>query len=109
MTTITGRLETAKASRYVQRLCGHLAQKAEATRDEAQGTAALPMARLRLRAGPETLSAEVEGDRPAALDRGRGILDSPLWRTAFRKRVGVIAWTGAGGTPLPRLLPATAP
>lgn len=89
-----GVFPTAKASRYLQQLCKHFAHKVDVTYDERHGVVTLPIASAHLRAADTELVIELRADDEAALERGRGVIDSHLERFAFREEFKHMDWSG---------------
>jgi hypothetical protein len=86
------RVETPKASRYLQQLCKHFAHKVEAEFDAARGRAALPGGETRLIADDAALSIAVEGASPADMVRVRYVVEDHLLRFAFRENMQPLPW-----------------
>ncbi len=91
MSTVTGRLATASASRYLQQLCKHFGHKVEASWDETTGWVALHTAEARLAATDKDLTIVLIGEG-SALGQARGVIDSHLQRFAFREEVTGLDW-----------------
>lgn len=86
------RVETPKASRYLQQLCKHFAHKVDAEFDAEKGRAALPGGETRLAADADALSIAVEGAAPADMVRVRFVVEEHLLRFAFREDMQPLDW-----------------
>jgi hypothetical protein len=88
------RIESERASIYLQQLCKHFAHKApvEFTPDKGQITFSSGICRLEARDGVLTLRADAEDDEK--MTRLQGVVEKHLIRFAFREP-HVIAWQNA--------------
>jgi hypothetical protein len=89
------RIESERASIYLQQLCKHFAHKApvEFTPEKGQITFASGICRLEAKDGVLTLLADAEDDEK--MTRLQGVVEKHLVRFAFREP-HVIAWQAAG-------------
>lgn len=85
MTTLTARVSTESASRYLQQLCKHWSHKFEVSFDPQQGTIALPFGKTDLKAEPETLVVTIHLNDGADSERPKKVVEDHLNRFAFRE------------------------
>lgn len=81
--TLSSRTPTPNASRYLQQLCKHWSHKFDVEFTPDRGVIALPLGRVELAAGPETLDVRLEPASPADADRMKDVVEAHLNRFAF--------------------------
>ncbi|GAA5065301.1 DUF2218 domain-containing protein [Roseibacterium beibuensis] len=89
----TTRIQTEKASGYLQQLCKHFAHKCEVSFDAARGVVTFPMARADLAAEGGALDISITADDAEGLDCGQTVICSHLQRFAFREDLPAPVWT----------------
>ncbi|WP_412049259.1 MULTISPECIES: DUF2218 domain-containing protein [unclassified Hoeflea] len=93
MTQSISRVQTPKASQYLQQLCKHFGHKVPVEFDPLNGSIKLPFGICMLEARGEELILSVEGDDTGKLEQ---VIGSHLERFAFRESLNV-TWNSAGG------------
>ena len=93
MVAHVAKIETEKASRYLEQLCKHFGHKVPVNFDAAAGQIDLPIGVCRLSACPDTLTMRVEGTE-ANIERLEQVIGDHLARFAFRENPA-IAWQPA--------------
>lgn len=93
--TLTARVPTPSASRYLQQLCKHWSHKFEVSFDAAQGRIALPFGATDLSAEPEALLITVSLNDGAEPARAQQVIAEHLNRFAFREGELVFDWKTA--------------
>lgn len=90
--TAETRIETAKASSYLQQLCKHFGHKVETSFTQEEGTISFPFGTARLAAASTHLTMAAETEGAEELERLKTVLASHLERFAFREELS-ITWT----------------
>ena len=84
MTNGIARVETERASIYLQQLCKHFAHKLPVTFTPEQGQITFSLGICRLEAGNGVLTLGAEAEDTARLTQLQGVIDKHLLRFAFR-------------------------
>lgn len=88
------RLETERASRYIQAMCKHFAHKIEVEYDEQCGRARLPEGELVMTVDVDgVLQFEVTAPDVQGLLKSRYTVDAHIVRFAFREGLMGLDWT----------------
>ena len=88
------RLETERASRYIQAMCKHFAHKIEVEYDEQRGRAKLPEGELLMTVGGDgALQFEVTAPDVQGLLKSRYTVDAHIVRFAFREGLLGLDWS----------------
>lgn len=86
------RLETSKASQYLQQLCKHFAHKVEARFDDREGTVDFSCGTAVMVADDDVLQIAITAEGQDGLEQTKGIIESHLLRFAFRENVERLNW-----------------
>lgn len=78
------RVETERASQYLQQLCKHFAHKMAVEFTPEQGCIPFSAGTCRLEAAGDILTLKVEAEDEARLQHVQGVVDKHLLRFAFR-------------------------
>lgn len=97
MTHSSARIETERASIYLQQLCKHFAHKLPVTFTPEQGQIAFSAGICRLEARDGILVLKAEAEDEARLAQLQGVIDKHLLRFAFRDPPK-IEWQAASAT-----------
>lgn len=90
--TAETRIETAKASGYLQQLCKHFGHKLETSFTPEAGSISFPFGTASLAADAACLTMTAQTDSSEDLERLKRVLASHLERFAFREDL-TITWT----------------
>lgn len=85
----TARIETEKASNYLQQLCKHFAHKLSVQFTPDQGRIEFSIGTCRLAARDRVLRLETEAPDEAGLAQLQGVVDRHLLRFAFREELKI--------------------
>ena len=91
--TITVRVPTDKAARYMSQLAKHWGHKFDVELGETAASVALPFGRLQMRAETDALVASLEAAPDADPARLKRIFEDHLNRFAFREGELVFEWS----------------
>ncbi|NRQ31989.1 DUF2218 domain-containing protein [Nonomuraea sp. NN258] len=94
MLTITSRVETDRATRYLVQLCKHFARKVPAEWTDEEGTASFDWGTCVMRADADALSIHVAAPDEEALGRVRYVVTDHLERFGARDNL-VVSWSEA--------------
>lgn len=87
----TGRIATAEASRYLQRLCFHFSKKIAVDYDSSRGLARFPWGDCRLHADGDALTFVCEAESPEGVDHVCHVIDEHV-RLFSRRTPMAVEW-----------------
>ncbi|MEQ6335424.1 DUF2218 domain-containing protein [Sphingobium sp. MK2] len=90
--TLTAKVPTPNASRYLQQLCKHWSHKFDVTFDTEQGVIPFPMGPIRMQAEPEALVVTIEPKADADVEKFKQVVADHLDRFAFREAPLTFDW-----------------
>lgn len=85
MKSLTGRVATPNAGRYLQQLCRHWTHELDVEFDETDGLVRFGEGTARLAAGADVLAISLEAHDDATLEKLRDVVVRHLDRFAFRE------------------------
>lgn len=85
MLTNTSKIETNRASSYLQQLCKHFSHKVDVQFDPEAGQINLPFGKCELSATATDLTMVVSAENQADLSKAARVISSHLERFAFRE------------------------
>lgn len=90
--TLTAKVPTPNASRYLQQLCKHWSHKFDVTFDTEQAVIPFPMGPIRMQAEPEALVVTIEPKADADVEKFKQVVADHLDRFAFREAPLTFDW-----------------
>lgn len=92
MLKATSRLETERASSYLQAMCKHFRHKVPVNYDATAGTADMPHGLLNMHVEDDTLHFHVQAADDQSLARMKYVVEAHIVRFAFREKLKKLEW-----------------